>query len=325
MTTHGAIELWHITCWTTRHIVAIEREPLMGLPIHQHTPGQAPEVIAAVAKVAAPVRRRKSWIAGAAAGAMGFAIVIGCAAHAQTTTTTSTLAATDLINHEAVSLHLEVFAPDQAPPRPPQDLETGEGNKIPVINHVPIDEKYPTLHSWLHPISGVDERMPANAERHFGALRHGIDRSECGRGHCGVDLHGPRGRPIVAVAAGLVVRVERRKDGGDGISGRFVKISHEDGTFTTYMHLDSVVAGLDVGDHLEQGQYIGTLGSTGVSPDAPHLHFGLELPNRGSKPGDYTNAHYINPAPFLVRSRIADIPNRKDRRLVRTHAIKPAS
>ena len=84
------------------------------------------------------------------------------------------------------------------------------------------------------------------------------------RGHCGVDLDGPEGRPVVAVADGVVVRVERHELGLDGKSGRYVRIEHDDGTLTAYMHLDEIADGLELGDHVDGGQYIGTLGATAV-------------------------------------------------------------
>jgi murein DD-endopeptidase MepM/ murein hydrolase activator NlpD len=271
--------------------------------------------------VVTPSRDRMRLFAGVA-GAMAFAIVIGCAARAQTHASPSALVMADVVSHESVSLRVATLAHEEIPAKR-RKAEVDDGSKIPTLDGAPLDDKYPTLKDWVHPISGAEEKMPADSKRHFGALRHGIDRPECGRGHCGVDLHGPRGRPIIAVSAGTVVRVERRRDGGDGMSGRFVKIRHEDGTYTTYMHLDSIVGGLDVGDRVQQAQYIGKLGSTGVAPDAPHLHFGLEIPNRGKQRSDAFNAHYINPAVFLNRSRISPIPELK--RPARKHEIKPAS
>jgi murein DD-endopeptidase MepM/ murein hydrolase activator NlpD len=187
---------------------------------------------------------------------------------------------------------------------------------------------------WIHPVTGSEEVYPAQASRQFGAGRAGIlpfggetqadapvagvrGRPECGSGHCGVDLDGPRGRPVVAVADGVVVRVERHEMGLDGRSGRYVRIQHDDGTLTAYMHLDEVADGLEVGDHVDGGQYIGLLGATACFHAAAHLHFSLEVPNRYGETGDTTDTHYVDPAPFLVRAKVVSIPERK-------HAIKPA-
>ena len=114
-----------------------------------------------------------------------------------------------------------------------------------------------------------------------------------------------------------MVRVERSELGLDGRSGRYVRIEHDDGSLTAYMHMDDVADGLEVGDHVEAGQYIGTLGATAIYASLPHLHFSLEIPNRAGSLGDITDTHYVDPAPFLARASIAKIPDRR-------HAIKPA-
>src|SRR5262249_48911449 len=154
-----------------------------------------------------------------------------------------------------------------------------------------------------HPVTGAVELMPEQASRHFGARRDGIERRECGEGHCGVDLDGPRGRPIVAVAAATVVRIELSELGLDGRSGRYVRLEHDDGTLTPYMPLDDV-ADLRIGERVAAGQYLGTLGATAVFSAPPHLHFALEVPDHPGVDGDNTDTHFVDPAPFLVRATV---------------------
>jgi murein DD-endopeptidase MepM/ murein hydrolase activator NlpD len=139
----------------------------------------------------------------------------------------------------------------------------------------------------------------------FGADRDGIvKRRECGQGHCGDDITGPIGRPIVAVADGVVVHVEWSRNGADGHSGRYVKIEHADGTTTAYMHLNSIAAGLERGDRVLAGQQIGTLGRTAVHSAPPHLHFALTVPNG-------TTERYVDPAPYLVRAKVLEAADRR--------------
>jgi murein DD-endopeptidase MepM/ murein hydrolase activator NlpD len=192
-----------------------------------------------------------------------------------------------------------------------------------VRSRVRLDETFPSLRAWVHPVTGSAELMPDQGSRHFGARRDGIERPECGEGHCGVDLDGPRGRPIVAVAAGAVVRIELSELGLDGRSGRYVRLEHDDGTYTAYMHMDDV-AELRVGDRVAAGQYIGTLGATAVFSSAPHLHFSLEVPDHAGLHGDVTDTHYVDPAPFLVRSTIAEPPRSIAVRPERRHPVKLA-
>lgn len=175
---------------------------------------------------------------------------------------------------------------------------------MPVWDGIPMDEVYPSLRGWIHPVTNSKELVPSSGGRRFGARRDGIERDECGSGHCGVDLDGPRGQPMVSVAAGKVVRIEHSELGRDGRSGRYVRIEHNDGTLTAYMHLDEIAEGLSVGDLVDAGQNIGTLGATAIFSSAPHCHFSLELPVKQGVHGDHTQTRYIDPSPYLARARV---------------------
>lgn len=156
----------------------------------------------------------------------------------------------------------------------------------------PLEERLPTLNDWVFPVAGSSEPFPLKPTRQFGADRDGRGSPECGRGHCGVDLDGPRGTPVVAVAWGVVTRIERR---GHRSSGKYVGIQHPDSVLTAYMHLDDIPDGLQVGDEVNAGDVIGTLGRTGIRHSAPHLHFSLAVPS-GNR------FVYIDPAPYLDRA-----------------------
>lgn len=227
------------------------------------------------------------------------------------------LAIIDVDEVESIGLRARETVREVAPP----PIDPRDRYEVPSVDGQRLDEQFPSLLDWTHPVTGTAELMPEQGSRHFGAPRTGLDiiRPECGAGHCGVDLDGPRGRPVVAVADGVVVRVEHSELGLDGRSGRYVRIEHDDGTLTAYMHLDDIADGLEVGDHVDGGQYIGTLGATAVYAAPPHLHFSLEVPNHPGpgRHGDSTDTHYVDPAPFLVRATIEPTPERK-------HATKPA-
>lgn len=252
---------------------------------------------------------RWRYVASGAAAAMLTAIAV-----APAKATAASAVPFDYVDAQAVVIHQHHSAPDDAPPRISNPTYAVPGS---TVTGVALDDQYPSLLRWVHPVTGTVEKMPEQVSRHFGAERKGVERTECGAGHCGVDLDGPEGRPVVAVADGTVVRVERHELGLDGRSGRYVRIEHDDGTLTAYMHLDDVARGLEPGDHVDGGQYIGTLGATAVYAAAPHLHFSLEVPNVAGTHGDNTNTHYVDPAPFLMRASIAPMPERK-------HALKPA-
>lgn len=253
-------------------------------------------LVAAVAVSLAGAVYLSSWAmdgAGAAASAFGFGMV----------------------EQPVVSAELEAplarepssrVAPDTTPIAPIAAAAADLAARwpMPVWDGVPLDEVYPSLRGWVHPVTNAKEIVPESGGRKFGALREGILRPECGSGHCGVDLDGPRGQPMVSVAAGRVVRLEYSEMGRDGRSGRYVRIEHEDGTLTAYMHLDVIAPDLSVGDRVDAGQYIGTLGASGILASAPHCHFTLELPLSDAVHGDHTQTRYIDPSPFLARSRV---------------------
>ncbi|MBU0529994.1 M23 family metallopeptidase [bacterium] len=87
------------------------------------------------------------------------------------------------------------------------------------------------------------------------------------RPHLGVDYVASVGTPVHSVGDGVVV-----KAGNNGQSGRMVQIKHN-GTYSTiYMHLSKYGSGIRVGAHVNQGQIIGYVGSSGLST-GPHLDF----------------------------------------------------
>jgi murein DD-endopeptidase MepM/ murein hydrolase activator NlpD len=278
----------------------------MPLPIAAavEVPLDVPVVLAARAS-------KRRWIAALVAPATVLAIGLG---RGGSGTVDAAAAGIDVGDDtELAAPRFAMTGHDDAAPPPPvavaeQEADTGSGSDADAVDAPPpaIDEQFPTLVAWVHPVMATRELYPPQEVRHFGAARKGVERPECGQGHCGVDLDGPRGTPIVAVAAGTIVRVERHELGLDGRSGRYVRIQHEDGTLTAYMHLDIVAEGLHVGDRVGAGQVIGTLGATACYSAPAHLHFSLEVPNRPTEHGDITDTHYVDPGPYLQRATVVE-------------------
>ena len=91
-----------------------------------------------------------------------------------------------------------------------------------------------------------------------------------------VDIANSCGTPVVSAAEGLVVYDPNYGDGSTGWNGgygHFILIEHPNGTKTRYAHLDAV--SVSVGDYVDQGKQIGTMGATGNvhGPTGCHLHF----------------------------------------------------
>ncbi len=110
----------------------------------------------------------------------------------------------------------------------------------------------------------------------YGTRRHPI--LGYSRRHNGTDFAAPYGTPVRATASGIVTA--RGRDNG---RGNYVIVRHGNGYASHYYHLQRFAAGLRAGQRVDQGQVIGTVGSTGLST-GPHLHYGMQH-----------NGRYINP------------------------------
>ncbi len=89
------------------------------------------------------------------------------------------------------------------------------------------------------------------------------------RAHLGVDYGAPAGSAVVAVASGTVVSA-----GWSGGGGNMVRLRHASNFESYYLHLSRFGQGIRRGAHVEQGQVIGRVGSTGTAT-GPHLDYRL--------------------------------------------------
>lgn len=112
------------------------------------------------------------------------------------------------------------------------------------------------------PVAGVRANELKNT---YGAPRSG------GRGHKGVDIFAARGTPVVAAAAGVIVKRDSSAVGGLSVYERDL----DSRTIYYYAHLNGWRAGLKEGDLVRQGDVIGYVGSTGNVSGSPHLHFAV--------------------------------------------------
>jgi murein DD-endopeptidase MepM/ murein hydrolase activator NlpD len=90
------------------------------------------------------------------------------------------------------------------------------------------------------------------------------------RAHLGIDYGAPAGSPVVAVANGAVVSA-----GWAGGGGNQVRLRHDGGYESLYLHLSSFASGVRAGSRVAQGQLIGYVGSTGTAT-GPHLDYRLK-------------------------------------------------
>jgi len=173
----------------------------------------------------------------------------------------------------------------------PQALSAVEAEAAPEAAHpiAPPVVARPTpvlrVMTFERPIAG----RPINSN--FG-IRHLVGE-DAPRMHQGVDIAAPTGAAVMASAQGVIVR-----SGYDGGYGNFVEIRHPNGLTTFYGHLSSIARGMTSGVHVDGGQLIGRVGSTGYST-GPHLHF--EVRRRGAR---------LNPVEYLGRQFVLRGPER---------------
>lgn len=87
-------------------------------------------------------------------------------------------------------------------------------------------------------------------------------------GYNSVDFGTPSGTPVLAAADGIIIVA--KNSGYNGGYGKYVVISHPNGTQTMYAHLSKVQ--VDVEDTVKQGQVFALSGRTG-RVTGPHVHF----------------------------------------------------
>jgi murein DD-endopeptidase MepM/ murein hydrolase activator NlpD len=87
--------------------------------------------------------------------------------------------------------------------------------------------------------------------------------------HSGTDIGAPGGTPIIAAAGGTVT-IANSSDSWGGGFGYYVRIQHDGGYETLYVHASQVA--VVSGQEVEKGEVIAYVGSTGRST-GNHLHF----------------------------------------------------
>ncbi len=142
---------------------------------------------------------------------------------------------------------------------------------------------------YLVPVEGVEPRA---LEGTFGAPRPAL------RQHEGIDIFAPRGTPVMAAAAGRVIRI-----GQNRLGGNVVWVAGAGAQLYYYAHLDSYADSIAVGQAVVPGSVLGFVGTTGNAIHTPpHLHFGVyPFVNR---------FRAVDPFPLLRHARYRATPRR---------------
>ena len=110
--------------------------------------------------------------------------------------------------------------------------------------------------------------------------------------HHGMDFINDVGHSCnaIAVADGEVVTVQDFVDGFNDTytAGNYVRIKHESGVYSRYLHLVKGSVKVKVGQKVKAGTVLGTEGNTGYSYGT-HLHFDV-----------FDGTQYVDPLPYLL-------------------------
>jgi murein DD-endopeptidase MepM/ murein hydrolase activator NlpD len=97
--------------------------------------------------------------------------------------------------------------------------------------------------------------------------------------HTGLDIVAAYGAPVVATARGRVEKVGYHTE-----YGLTIDLDHGYGTVTRYAHLSRTA--VRVGETVERGQQIGTVGQSGLAV-GPHLHYEVLVNGQAANPRRY--------------------------------------
>lgn len=127
-------------------------------------------------------------------------------------------------------------------------------------------------------------------------LRDSFNETHFGHRHEAIDIMEPRGTPVLAVTDGVIAKLFQSKAGGNTI----YEFDTAGNYCYYYAHLDHYAEGLADGAKVTRGQVIGYVGFTGnASPNAPHLHFGVNLTGPDHK---WYEGTPVDPYPLLLDS-----------------------
>lgn len=160
------------------------------------------------------------------------------------------------------------------------------GASSPARTTTPPDGSTPPASSraLLIPVAGV---RPGDLVDTYAEARSG------GRVHDAIDIHAPRGTPVLATADGTLVKLFDSEMGGLAL----YQLDPDQRTIYYYAHMDRYGPGVREGMWLRQGDTIGYVGDTGnAGPGNYHLHFEI---NTTPDPKRYWGGAPTNPYPRL--------------------------
>lgn len=136
----------------------------------------------------------------------------------------------------------------------------------------------------------------------------GIPRGDGSRTHEDIDFLVPVGTPVISPTDAVV-----RNIGIGDSAGKYVYTINPGGEVFAYLHLDKIARGLEPGDELKKGDFIGTVGYTGNAIEsAPHLHFEIQVDGEAINPHDRFQDEFNLEEKMEFLEEIFDVMNNSD-------------
>jgi murein DD-endopeptidase MepM/ murein hydrolase activator NlpD len=145
-------------------------------------------------------------------------------------------------------------------------------------------------------LAGEPMRLPVEGAR-VEDLKDDFHQARGGgtRQHEAIDIHAPRGTPVVAAVDGRVVKLFTSRQGGLTM----YEFDTAEKFSYYYAHLDRYAENLKEGDAVRRGDRLGYVGTTGdAPPESPHLHFAIY---RLGPEKHWWQGLPIDPYPLLIR------------------------
>lgn len=159
--------------------------------------------------------------------------------------------------------------PEQINQEKPTEQATG---KTPLTEQFNKTDTEKLQHSWP-----IDENVKSIISSKYGYRTNPVTGKYSF--HNGLDIAAPKGSAVIASERGKVTDTGKHKN-----LGNYVKLSHNDGTYSLYGHLSKITT--TKGKNVRRSQKIGEVGSTGRSTGA-HLHYSLHRDGKSINPIAY--------------------------------------
>ena len=173
---------------------------------------------------------------------------------------------------------LEADAPEVNTEGLAENAEVQDSEAVAAVEEQPVVEAAAPIYVW--PVAGQVEREHSSETLSYDQTLRDW------RTHEGIDIIAELGSPVVAAHAGSVESIVQ-----DSLYGTVLTVAHGDGTRTIYANLAENPP-VNVGDWIECGAVIGSVGSTALCEvsQASHLHFAITVNGAAADPMDYLPA-----------------------------------